>query len=601
MKNGMKNMDFMNVNATSLAAVHTHTHTVNFKGKEKELLKNGRGAEIFSGSNFGAQKPQNCGQGTNMSCGQNVQNEGAQNVNSNTYHSHLTAHHSGITLIALIITIVIMLILAGITINLTLGENGIFLRAKQAKEQYEAASVQEKLELELTAMEVERNNGEDLTVNDYINKLKNIGYINDDNIRIRSIGAVNNGIIDEAALIIGENVYSVYKWLDKVKIEYEQNSNILLTDRAGRVDDDWLDTGVYRNEIESVNFVSTNEVPNEVLGSKDVSALGYSGTVMSWWKDTDEDGLKEFYIGAEGGVIAPKICAYLFGRMSNLENISFIERKNENEISNFDTKNVINMAGMFQDDAKLIQLELGKKFNTCNVTNMVSMFNNIKVGTLNLEDKFYTTNVTTIVAMFANMPELTTLNLGDNFDTSNVTQMNSAFYNIPKLTTLNLGTKFNTSKVIDMAYLFANLFKLTSLDLGDKFDTSNVNNMNQTFANLFALTSLDLKDKFDTSNVNNMGYMFYNTYVRELNLGNKFSTKNVTNMNYMFSTMSYLNTLNLGTLGVENVENGSLPTTLNMFYRVKSGCVITTYNSGVKAWIENVVSEIDPQPSVTIY
>ena len=27
MKNGMKNMDSMNVNVTSLAAVHTHTHT----------------------------------------------------------------------------------------------------------------------------------------------------------------------------------------------------------------------------------------------------------------------------------------------------------------------------------------------------------------------------------------------------------------------------------------------------------------------------------------------------------------------------------------------------------------------------------------------
>ena len=45
----------------------------------------------------------------------------------------------GITLIALVITIIILIILAGVTINLTIGENGIFNKAKQAKEDYETA------------------------------------------------------------------------------------------------------------------------------------------------------------------------------------------------------------------------------------------------------------------------------------------------------------------------------------------------------------------------------------------------------------------------------------------------------------------------------
>ena len=42
----------------------------------------------------------------------------------------------GITLIALVVTILIMIILAGVTINLTVGENGIFSKAKYAKEKY---------------------------------------------------------------------------------------------------------------------------------------------------------------------------------------------------------------------------------------------------------------------------------------------------------------------------------------------------------------------------------------------------------------------------------------------------------------------------------
>lgn len=49
----------------------------------------------------------------------------------------------GITLIALVITIIILIILAGIGINMAIGENGIFNRAKYAKEQYLNAQAEE--------------------------------------------------------------------------------------------------------------------------------------------------------------------------------------------------------------------------------------------------------------------------------------------------------------------------------------------------------------------------------------------------------------------------------------------------------------------------
>ena len=42
----------------------------------------------------------------------------------------------GITLIALVVTIIVLLILAGVAINLTVGKNGIFNKAKFAKEKY---------------------------------------------------------------------------------------------------------------------------------------------------------------------------------------------------------------------------------------------------------------------------------------------------------------------------------------------------------------------------------------------------------------------------------------------------------------------------------
>ena len=43
--------------------------------------------------------------------------------------------NGGITLVALVVTIVVLLILAGISLNLVLGENGIVTRAQQSKNQ----------------------------------------------------------------------------------------------------------------------------------------------------------------------------------------------------------------------------------------------------------------------------------------------------------------------------------------------------------------------------------------------------------------------------------------------------------------------------------
>jgi competence protein ComGC len=53
----------------------------------------------------------------------------------------------GITLIALVITIIVLLILAGITINLTVGQNGIITTAQQAGKNYQQAAEDEQTQL----------------------------------------------------------------------------------------------------------------------------------------------------------------------------------------------------------------------------------------------------------------------------------------------------------------------------------------------------------------------------------------------------------------------------------------------------------------------
>ena len=51
--------------------------------------------------------------------------------------------NKGITLIVLVVTIIVLIILAGVSMNLTLGENGIITMAKRARKNMELAKVDE--------------------------------------------------------------------------------------------------------------------------------------------------------------------------------------------------------------------------------------------------------------------------------------------------------------------------------------------------------------------------------------------------------------------------------------------------------------------------
>ena len=87
--------------------------------------------------------------------------------------------NKGITLVALIITIIILLILSGITIATLGGENGLFARVKLGKERYAISEAKEKLELEIANLQIEQQGkGEEL-------KKEDLPKMNNDEIDVR--------------------------------------------------------------------------------------------------------------------------------------------------------------------------------------------------------------------------------------------------------------------------------------------------------------------------------------------------------------------------------------------------------------------------------
>ena len=85
----------------------------------------------------------------------------------------------GITLVALVVTIVVLLILAGVSLNMVLGENGIVVKAKESLVKSDNANVSDSLKM-LVASYIADDQGRGEV--DTIEKLKEAGIIDNNNI-----------------------------------------------------------------------------------------------------------------------------------------------------------------------------------------------------------------------------------------------------------------------------------------------------------------------------------------------------------------------------------------------------------------------------------
>ena len=81
-------------------------------------------------------------------------------ANDRLTHTEEHMKNKGVTLIALAVTIVVMLILAGVTISVLNGENGIVKQAQKAKEESKIKELKEKVRIDIAGKRVENINGE---------------------------------------------------------------------------------------------------------------------------------------------------------------------------------------------------------------------------------------------------------------------------------------------------------------------------------------------------------------------------------------------------------------------------------------------------------
>ena len=132
----------------------------------------------------------------------------------------------GITLISLVVTIIVLIILAGIGINLALGENGLFNKSEYAKEETNKQTATEKINLKITTAQMET-----YTQEQRMPTLKELSLALDKDNEIAYVTEVSQ--IASTLYEVGDNPTSIFTKLKNYDYEFEINSQLQLASING--------------------------------------------------------------------------------------------------------------------------------------------------------------------------------------------------------------------------------------------------------------------------------------------------------------------------------------------------------------------------------
>ena len=171
--------------------------------------------------------------------------------------------NKGITLVALVITIIILLILAGITIS-TLTQSGLFGKAKEAKEQYSKVAAMEKVKMEVLA------------------SYDASGDLNLVKLKENITGNINGSSIEEG------NEFPLTVTVDGEKFIVKKNGEVSHSGKGST--DVPADPTVPTNPATSIDIAKTDDMLNKTVNSPIEDANGNKITIPAGFKiKVDED------------------------------------------------------------------------------------------------------------------------------------------------------------------------------------------------------------------------------------------------------------------------------------------------------------------------
>ena len=515
----------------------------------------------------------------------------------------------GITLLALVITIIVLLILAGITIGAITGDSGILQNAIEAKEKTEIANEREIVE-EATVRAMGNNKRGNLVRDELQKEL--------DKLTGEGKTIVTTDTEEQGYFVKFVDSRRIYKVSIDGEVEYLGKEDELITQADIIADPESNTTPEFLQEVgltvktpieiegaeyllvyawnqdkenapEDEKFLEANLIGQGRIRTTTVYSSDTAGGDYYLWvrivvgeiereecfgpyaiKDHTTLVATSSEIASTSGFLGSAnqekelVKEVQRGLIKSVNIVTSLEGHSLNDANTWDVSDGnkgMYLAWVEKDENGYYGITIGGEGSVVARNYSTCLFKNIGYGVENQEvtitglENLDTGLVIDMVDMFRNC-QVSNLDL-NGFDTSNVRNMGNMFYAC-NVSGLNLND-FDTSNVTNMSGMFYDCSSLTNLNI-DNFDTSNVTNMNGMFHGCGKLTNLNVSS-FNTKNVVNMNQMFdYCRSLIQLDLNN-FDTSNVTNMTYMF-----YNCTKLVDLKIDNFDTSKVTSMGRMFW-----------------------------------
>lgn len=225
--------------------------------------------------------------------------------------------NKGITLIALVITIIVLLILAGVALNLTIGENGIFSRAQDAVNTWKNAETNEQLAMQ--------------EFSDMIDEILNGPKPEEGTLAAMYVQAVEVGCTNADGTCDNPNHLHIGDYVDFANPESGEATALA------------TETGWASNQHYTVNS-ETNQLNWRVLGY-DAEKMQVKLIAATPLKDDNDDYLVMY--GAQsyvtGYLVPDKISEKIYENLPNVAEARSVKMEDINELLGIEENEIANM------------------------------------------------------------------------------------------------------------------------------------------------------------------------------------------------------------------------------------------------------------------
>ena len=202
---------------------------------------------------------------------------------------------NGITLVALVVTTVVLLILAGITLMYVLGDNSVFKQAQEAKEKINIAKAREKLEVVLSEAKIHKHTESKYNQEDYLDQMI-LDRIKD--AKIQGDIAISDGY----AFLLDRNTPWIGEYIGEEKELIFPVVTVAEVTQANSEDN-------YRTAIISITATMSQEATNGISRIE----IWLNGVKLSTISCNNEKTVTKEYIANKNGMYIIKAYADILG------------------------------------------------------------------------------------------------------------------------------------------------------------------------------------------------------------------------------------------------------------------------------------------------